>query len=141
VFIGASVKRYEDEVRRKVTDLGLHNRVVFRGLVSEEEKLALFARCLAVYYGAYDEDYGYITLEAFLAAKPVITHSDSGGPLEFVTDGQNGYVVPPEPADIGARFRAFLDKPLCAQAMGRAGRASLAAKGITWDHVIERLMS
>jgi glycosyltransferase involved in cell wall biosynthesis len=141
VLIGAAVKRYEDEVRRKVTDLGLHNRVVFRGLVAEEEKLALFARCLAVYYGVYDEDYGYITLEAFLASKPIITHNDSGGPLEFVTDEENGYVVPPEAAYIAERFRTLLDKPLCAQAMGRAGRASLAAKGITWGHVIERLMS
>ena len=35
--------------------------------------------------GVYDEDYGYITLEAFFAGKPVITHTDSGGPLEFVT--------------------------------------------------------
>jgi len=141
VLIGASVKRYEEELRRKVSNLGLQDRVVFRGLVTEEEKLSLFARCLAVYYGVYDEDYGYITLEAFLALKPVITHNDSGGPLEFVTDAQNGYVVPPEPAAIAEAFRMFLDQPRRAQTMGRAGQASLIAKRITWDHVIERLMS
>ena len=27
---------------------------------------------------------GYVTMESFLSKKPVITCSDSGGPLEFV---------------------------------------------------------
>ncbi len=141
VLIGPSVERYANEVRRKVLDLGLRDRVIFRGVVTEEEKLTLFARCLAVYYGVYDEDYGYVTLEAFLASKPVVTHSDSGGPLEFVTHEENGYVVPPEAADISQCFRTFLDTPVCVQRMGRAGRASLAAKHIAWDYVIERLLS
>ncbi len=141
VLIGPAMRRYSDEVRRRVLDLGLQNRVIFRGLVTEEEKLALFARCLAVYYGVYDEDYGYVTLEAFLASKPIVAHNDSGGPLEFVTNGESGYIVPPEAAEISECFRTFLDTPSCAQRLGRAGRASLAAKVITWDHVIERLMS
>ena len=43
----------------------------------------------------YDEDFGYVTLEAFLARKPVITCVDSGGPNEFVVDGINGLVCEP----------------------------------------------
>ena len=39
---------------------------------------------LGVIFPPLDEDYGYVTLEAMLAAKPVITCTDSGGPLEFV---------------------------------------------------------
>ena len=35
-------------------------------------------------YAPFDEDYGYVTLEAFLARKPVITTTDAGGTLEFV---------------------------------------------------------
>ena len=47
-----------------------------------------------------DEDYGYITLEAMLAAKPVITVTDAGGPLEFITDGSEGLITAPEPAPL-----------------------------------------
>ena len=41
----------------------------------------------------FDEDYGYVTLEAFLARKPVVTTTDAGGPLEFVEDGVTGLVT------------------------------------------------
>ena len=30
-------------------------------------------------FAPFDEDYGYVTLEAFEARKPVVTASDSGG--------------------------------------------------------------
>jgi hypothetical protein len=47
-------------------------------------------RARAVVYPPFHEDLGYVTLEAFLAGKPVITMADSGGPTEFVRDGVNG---------------------------------------------------
>ena len=43
--------------------------------------------CLAVLYPPVDEDYGYVTLEGMLSSKPVVTCTDSGGPLEFIADG------------------------------------------------------
>ena len=46
-----------------------------------------YAHSLGVIFPAVDEDYGYVTLEAMLSSKPVITCADSGGPLEFVVDG------------------------------------------------------
>jgi glycosyltransferase involved in cell wall biosynthesis len=46
----------------------------------------LYAGALATAYPPYEEDFGYVTLESFLAHKPVITTEDSGGPLEFVED-------------------------------------------------------
>ena len=53
-------------------------------------------------YPPFDEDFGYVTLEAFLARKPVITCTDSGGPTEFVVDGVNGCVCEPSPEAIAA---------------------------------------
>ena len=40
----------------------------------------------AVVFPPLDEDYGYVTLEAFLSHKPVVTTDDAGGPNEFVTE-------------------------------------------------------
>ena len=53
-----------------------------------------------MYYGPFDEDYGYVTLEGFAAHRPVVTLTDAGGPLEFVTDGETGLVTLPEPQAI-----------------------------------------
>ena len=67
----------------------------FLGAVDDETLLDLYAGALAVVYAPFDEDYGYVTLEAFLARKPVITTMDAGGPLEFVDDGVNGAACRP----------------------------------------------
>ncbi|SDR62388.1 Glycosyltransferase involved in cell wall bisynthesis [Rhizobiales bacterium GAS191] len=140
VLIGPSTGPYGDAVSAAAQALGPH-RIIMRGIVSEAEKLDLYARCLGVYNGVYDEDYGYVTLEAFLAGKPVITHTDSGGPLEFVRDGENGFVVPPAGAEIAAAIARLAARPALAQELGDAGRRLLAALGIDWDKIIARLVA
>jgi glycosyltransferase involved in cell wall biosynthesis len=74
-------------------ELGLQGRVEFLGSVSEEDKLGLYARCGLVLFTPLNEDFGFITPEAFASAKAVVTCHDSGGPVELVRDGQNGLVA------------------------------------------------
>lgn len=119
----------------------LQNRVKFAGFIPEEEKISYYAKCLAVYFGAYDEDYGYITLEGFFSEKPVIVHTDAGGPLEFVTDGENGYVIPPEPQEIARVIDDLYEHRDKARELGKNGRKSLEEKQMDWDYVIEQLLS
>ena len=76
----------------------------WRGRVSEAERLALYAGCLAVMFAPFEEDYGYVTLEAMLCAKAVLTTEDAGGPLDFVVDGHNGLVCAPQPEVLGRRW-------------------------------------
>jgi glycosyltransferase involved in cell wall biosynthesis len=87
---------------------------------------------------AFDEDYGLATLEAFLAAKPVVTAHDSGGTLEFVQDEVTGLVADADPAAIGAAVAALDGDRARARRLGVAGGA--VASAITWDTVIERLV-
>ena len=112
--------------------------MVFAGEASADRLVELYAGARAVVYAPFDEDYGYVTLEAFLSAKPVITASDSGGTLEFVRDGENGFVCAPEPSEIGqamARLAADLD---LARRLGESGLAR--ATQVTWDGVVEQLV-
>jgi glycosyltransferase involved in cell wall biosynthesis len=95
---------------------------------------------LAVFFGPFDEDYGYITLEAMLSSKAVITCSDSGGPLEFVEESETGFVVEPEPEQIAERIDYLYSNPSKARDMGRAGRAAYATKNISWEHVASQLL-
>jgi glycosyltransferase involved in cell wall biosynthesis len=123
---------------RAVSEHGLEGRVIFAGAVTGDALIDLYAGSLAVVYAPFDEDYGYVTLEAFLCAKPVITATDSGGTLEFVVDGQNGFVCAPEPAAIGAALARLAADRECAARLGQAGLAR--ARQITWDGVVERLL-
>jgi glycosyltransferase involved in cell wall biosynthesis len=123
---------------RSVAEHGLQNRVVFAGAIGGEDLINLYAGALAVVYAPFDEDYGYVTLEAFHCAKPVITATDSGGTLEFVVNDQNGFVCAPEPAAIGAAIASLAADRTRAAQLGQAGLAR--ARQITWDGVVERLL-
>ena len=90
-------------------------------------------------YPPFDEDFGYVTLEAFLCRKPVITCQDSGGPNEFVVNGVNGFVCEPEPESIAAAVNALAADRAMAASLGDAGYE--VARRITWDGVIEKLTS
>jgi glycosyltransferase involved in cell wall biosynthesis len=131
---------YARDVYELAQRCGVANRVQFLGAVSEEKKRWLYANALGVIYPPVDEDYGYVTLEAMLASKPVITCTDSGGPLEFVGDGQSGLVAEPTPVGLaGALDRLWADRA-AAQRIGRAGRDLYTSLNISWQHVIERLL-
>ena len=125
-------------IERVASEHGVRDRVVFAGALAGDELINLYAGSLAVVYAPFDEDYGYVTLEAFLCAKPVITATDSGGTLEFVVDDQNGLVRAPEPAAIGSALAALAADRALAARLGQAGLAR--ARQITWDGVVERLL-
>lgn len=127
------------ECDNAVRELKLSDRVEWRGMVSEEQKRDLYANCLAVIFPPVDEDYGYITLEAMLSAKPVITCADSGGPLEFVRDRQTGLVADPTPEALARAMDALWSDRRCAAAMGEAGRARYADLDISWENVVKKL--
>jgi glycosyltransferase involved in cell wall biosynthesis len=119
--------------------LGVSDRVHFAGAVDDDTLIELYAGALAVVFAPFDEDFGYVTLEAFLARKPVITATDAGGPLEFVDDDTNGAICEPTPAAIAAAIDRYAAEPARAASHGAAGYER--ARLITWDGVIERLLA
>lgn len=137
----ANHSAYAQELMTLAHDLDLDERAVFLGEISEEEKLAWFAHAGAVVYPPIDEDYGYVTLESMLSAKPVITCTDSGGPLEFVKHRETGLIVEPVPEAMAEAMDELWEKPAVAAALGRAGRAYHDSLEITWPNVVARLLS
>lgn len=138
-LIVAGEGTHREEVERETEALGLSSRVQFLGSVDDDALIELYANALGVVFAPYDEDYGYVTLEAFLAARPVVTAHDSGGPLEFVVDGVNGFVCDPQPEALGAAIQALASDRRRARQLGEAGLQR--ARGITWDSVIEHLVA
>ena len=127
-----------EELEALAASLDLSGRVEFLGTVSDDDVVRLYAQALAVVFPPFEEDYGYVTLEAFLAKKPVVTTTDAGGPNEFVVDGENGFVCPPDPEAIGAAVAALDADRATARVLGEAGFER--AKAITWTGVIEQLV-
>jgi glycosyltransferase involved in cell wall biosynthesis len=127
------------ELEGLARELGVTGRVEWLGNVDEGQKRDLYARSLGVIFPPLDEDYGYVTLEAMLSAKPVVTCTDSGGPLEFVVPNETGLVCEPDPPALAAALDRLWDDRAGARAMGEAGRARYQALGISWRRVVGRL--
>lgn len=118
--------------------LGLEERVEFVGRLSDAEMITHLARCRAVAFVPWNEDYGFVTVEAFACGKPVVTVTDSGGPAELVKDGVSGYVTAPTPEALAAGLREIMSDRTRAIRMGEAGAATAA--NMTWAAAVEELL-
>ena len=128
-----------DRYQRLIERHGLGDRVRLIGAFSEAERIALYAHALAVVFPPFDEDLGYVTLEAMYAGKPVVTCRDSGGPLEFVGHGETGEVVEPSAQAVADAIDRLAAQPERARAMGEAGRERILALGLSWPRVVATL--
>jgi glycosyltransferase involved in cell wall biosynthesis len=127
-----------EALRQLAVDLGVSDRLELPGFLGDDQLVELYAGALGVYYAPFDEDYGYVTVEAFLSGKPMLTTRDAGGVLEFVADEVNGFVVPPDaPRALAAAIdRLAADRALAAR-LGVAGRERV--REVDWDHVVAAL--
>lgn len=127
-------------LREQIRKHRLGDRVSLQVGVPDEGLYRLYLEALGVYYGPFDEDFGYVTLEGFAARRPVVTLTDSGGPLEFVADGETGLVAPPDPKAIAEAFdRLYADRGL-ARRVGMAGLVRLRETVPAWPEVVARLL-
>ena len=134
---------YVQELKALITKYRLGDRVTLMDRwVSQDEKVQLYADCLAAIYFPFDEDsYGYPSLEAHAAGKAVLTTSDSGGTLELIVHGHNGVVSPSDPELLAeAMDNLYRDRSL-AQRMGQAGVQRVDDLGINWDNVVTKLLT
>jgi len=136
VIVGEGPMRRDLEAVASKT--GVADRVTFAGPIDEPTLVDLYSNAAAVVFPPYDEDFGYVTLEAFLSRKPVVTTTDAGGPLEFVVDGVTGAIAAPHADSLGAAMAKTVHDRRAAQSMGDAGYERV--RGITWDDAIDRLM-
>lgn len=133
---------YTFKLRMSILRLRLANRVTLDDRwISEEDKVQQLAHALAAAYIPFDEDsYGYPSIEASHAAKPVLTTSDSGGCLELIQHGINGYVTAPEPQALAeAMDQLYFDRRKTI-AMGKNALERLGELNISWEHALQRLL-
>lgn len=126
-------------LRAESSRLGVDSRVTFAGRVSDAELVDYLARCRAVCFVPQREDYGFVTVEAFASAKPVVTATDSGGPAELVVDGVSGRVTAPDPAALGQALAELAADRDLAERLGREGLA--VSSELTWPKTVRTLLA
>lgn len=117
------------------------DRVSLQGFVSEAEMIDLYANALGVCYLPFDEDYGYVTLEGMMSGKPVIVSADGGGATEFISDGEDGLIVEPEPQAIAAALDSLSADRDRARALGARAYEKIRSLDLSWSNVVDKLIS
>lgn len=137
VIVGHGPER--DALETVARTAGVADRVEFRGRVDPGDLSDLYGRARAVYYAPHDEDYGFVTVEAQLAGKAVVTTSDAGGPLDFVRDGVTGVVVEPSAEAVATALSRLDADPDLARTLGAAARAEV--RTLSWDAIVDTLLA
>ncbi|MGM9521140.1 MAG: glycosyltransferase family 4 protein [Oscillospiraceae bacterium] len=120
-LIIAGTGSYEEEVHRRVTQLGIEKNVVFAGFVSD---VAPILSTLDVQLNASwgTEACSIALLEGFSMGIPAVV-SDYGGNPGLVDDGVNGYLFKTrDSAQLAERLAALMDDPSLLQKMGIEAR-------------------
>ena len=130
----------EARLRDLVGSLGLTDRIIFAGALSDDDVAeayatsTIYAGLSRVEEGIHAEGFGISFLEAAASGLPSVA-GDSGGVRSAVRDGTTGIVVPP--IDVGivaSAFRTLLTDENKRAEMGRTGR-KLVETYYNWDRV------
>jgi glycosyltransferase involved in cell wall biosynthesis len=124
-------------LEQMISELGMSDRVTLAGRLDDEQVLTHLARCRAVCFPPFEEDYGFVTAEAYASHKAVVTCRDSGGPAELVENGVTGFVAEPEAKSLAAALGHVMSDVTGAQSMGEAAFA--AGARLNWADAVRQL--
>jgi glycosyltransferase involved in cell wall biosynthesis len=129
-----------ERVLHTVADLGLETRVRLSGNFASAEVARRLQASDALLLPSLDEGLPTVLLEAMACGVPVVA-TDCGGVSEALTDGVEGFLVPPrEPEALaGALARLWRDPGLRAR-MGEAGRATATSR-FTLERQLEEFLA
>lgn len=130
LIIGAPVLHepsYQEKLLALQDELGLSGCVRFVEFRSDIPAV-MAALDVLVLASTAPEPFGRVLIEAMAAGKPVVA-TDAGAAREIIEDDVQGLLVPPGESQVLAHaLTRILANPALAEAMGRAGRATVQAR-------------
>jgi glycosyltransferase involved in cell wall biosynthesis len=108
--------------------LGIEEKVLFLGLVSEKDLVKLYQEAAIYVYTSPEEDFGLGVVEAMATGTPVVAFR-SGGPIITVKNGETGFLAKPfEIEDFSQKIIKVLKNKQLAKSMGREGQKKVKEK-------------
>ncbi len=127
---------WEPELHAKAAELGITDRVVFTGHVSEAEKHRILAESWVLALPSLKEGWGLVVVEAGVHGTPTVAFADAGGLRDSVHHGETGLLVEGGAADFTLALRQVLtDGPLRERLSGGAVEWVVQ---FTWPETVSR---
>ena len=132
---GDAFHTYYGTIAAQVQSLGLQDRVIFTGFVSDEDLVGLLNVASVLALPSLMEGFGLPAVEAAACGCPVIASHAS--PLEGLL-GAGGVYIDPSEDEIARALDRILSSADLRRTMGEAGLA--AASNLTWDQAGRQMM-
>lgn len=116
---------YEQELHNLTEELHLTENIEFVGYLNQEQLSDLYkTTTIVVMPSIWPESFGKVGIEAMSGGRPVIT-SNLGGTSDWLSEGENGFSVPPEsPQEIAKKIILLLGNPDLLEQMSFCARES-----------------
>lgn len=124
------------QLRSLAAELGIEQRVVFTGHVSEWEKQRLLSESWVLALPSLKEGWGLVVVEAAIHCTPTIAYRSAGGTQDSVRHGDTGLLVEDGQDTFTQGLRSLLVNHEARQTMGAAAQAWAA--GFTWQETVDR---
>lgn len=111
-------------------------RILELDTVSLQEKTDAFAACDVFCLPSSQESFGGVFTEAWSLGKPVVG-ADIPAVRLVIDDGQDGFLVTPQPGPLAERLMYLLEQPELRTQMGQRGRTKVQAR-YTWPRLAEQ---
>jgi glycosyltransferase involved in cell wall biosynthesis len=104
---------WRENLETLAKDLGIQDKVVFAGHVSQKELDSMYERCQFTVLPSVKEGFGLVVVESWLHSKAAIV-TNQAGVAELIEDGKNGLLVNPDDTEALASKMSILlsDKDL-----------------------------
>ncbi|HDS46313.1 MAG TPA: glycosyltransferase family 1 protein [Methanomicrobia archaeon] len=124
--------RYSQRLKARVTRYGLENRVRFHGQQPPDKLASYYADADIFVLPSLCEAFGIVVAEAMAFGLPIVA-TRCGGIPELVTDGENGFLVPPnDSASLADAIQKLAADPTLRDHCGR--RSYEKTRNLnTWD--------
>jgi|CXWJ01.1.fsa_nt_gi glycosyltransferase involved in cell wall biosynthesis len=122
---------YVQRVRQLAARLGLSERLIWRGGLADDDLAAEMAAAHVLAVPSAYEGFGIVYLEGLGFGLPALA-TTAGAAAEIITDGGNGYLVPPgDVVALAARIQSLIDDRALLARLSAAARAGYA-RHPTW---------
>jgi len=122
-------------LEKQVRESGLSEKVEFLGRIPRDETVPYYQEASIFVLPSLNEGMSNAMLEAMSSGLPILA-TDTGGTVELVTDGENGYIIRMKDAvHLAEKIEALIVNPQLREKMGQASR--WRAERMSWRNVAE----
>jgi glycosyltransferase involved in cell wall biosynthesis len=129
----------ENLYKEIIKNNGMEDQVYILGQISPSEMVSYYRAADFIVHPSVSESFSMVCLEAMAAGKPFICTSNIGI-TEYVTDGKEAFIIPPDSiGSLTEKMDLLLRDPELRKAMGRAARET--SRAFRWENVLLEISS